>query len=94
MPCSICGFKLYLSSYEGHKKPLNLMTWLYFIIQQEYLGDFYRSFEYFLEVLTLLKNGNFYSYDMEKKDLRNFLKHIVKIVTMLKILLNTSTNLK
>lgn len=76
------------------KKPLNLMTWLYFIIQQEYLGDFYRSFEYFLEVLTLLKNENFYSYDMEKKDLRNFLKHIVKIVTMLKILLNTSTNLK
>lgn len=76
------------------QKPLNLMTWLYFIIQQEYLGDFYRSFEYFLEVLTLLKNENFYSYDMEKKDLRNFLKHIVKIVTMLKILLNTSTNLK
>ena len=70
------------------------MTWLYFIIQQEYLGDFYRSFEYFLEVLTLLKNENFYSYDMEKKDLTNFLKHIVKIVTMLKILLNTSTNLK
>ena len=70
------------------------MTWLYFIIQQEYLGDFYRSFECFLEVLTLLKNENFYSYDMEKKDLRNFLKHIVKIVTMLKILLNTSTNLK
>ena len=70
------------------------MTWLYFIIQQEYLGDFYRSFEYFLEVLTLLKNENFHSYDMEKKDLRNFLKHIVKIVTMLKILLNTSTNLK
>ena len=76
------------------QKRLNLMTWLYFIIQQEYLGDFYRSFEYFLEVLTLLKNENFYSYDMEKKDLRNFLKHIVKIVTMLKILLNTSTNLK
>ena len=70
------------------------MTWLYFIIQQEYLGDFYHSFEYFLEVLTLLKNENFYFYDMEKKDLRNFLKHIVKIVTMLKILLNTSTNLK
>ena len=70
------------------------MTWLYFIIQQEYLGDFYCSFEYFLEVLTLLKNENFYSYDMEKKDLTNFLKHIVKIVTMLKILLNTSTNLK
>ena len=70
------------------------MTWLYFIIQQEYLGDFYHSFEYFLEVLTLLENENFYSYDMEKKDLTNFLKHIVKIVTMLKILLNTSTNLK
>ena len=79
---------------KATQKPLNLMTWLYFIIQQEYLGDFYRSFEYFLEVLTLLKNENFYSYDMEKKDLRNFLKHIVKIVTMLKILLNTSTNLK
>ena len=31
------------------------------------LEDFYGSFEYFLEVVTLLKNGNFRSLDINKK---------------------------
>ena len=31
------------------------------------LEDFYGSFEYFLEVVTLLKNENFRSLDMNKK---------------------------
>ena len=31
------------------------------------LKDFYGSFEYFLEVVTLLKNENFRSLDMNKK---------------------------
>ena len=35
--CSICGFKLCLSSYEGHEQTLNLTTWFDFIVQQEYL---------------------------------------------------------
>ena len=31
--CSICDFKLCLSSYEGHEQTLNLTTWFDFIVQ-------------------------------------------------------------
>ena len=87
--CSICGFKLCLSSYEGHEQTLNLTTWFDFIVQQEYLSlknigvynesetleSFYDSFEYFLEILTLLKNENFKRQEMEQEKLREFLKN-------------------
>ena len=71
----ICGFKLSISTKEGHEKTQNLTTWYDFIVQQEHLflrniysqddllkmerlktvEDYYRNFEYFLEVAVLLE---------------------------------------
>ena len=87
--CSICGFKLCLFAYEGHEQTLNLTIWFDFIVKQEYLflknigvynesetlESFYESFEYFLEMLALLKNENFKLQEMEQEKLREFLEN-------------------
>ena len=86
--CSICGFSfVFLLTKVMNKQ--NLTTWFDFIVQQEYLflknigvdkesetlESFYESFEYFLEILTLLKNENFKLQEMEQEKLREFLEN-------------------
>ena len=41
--------------------------------ESETLESFYESFEYFLEILILLKNENFKLQEMEREKLREFL---------------------
>ena len=59
------------------------------------LDNFYSWFEYFLEVVTPLKNENFRFPDMNKTEsLKVFLKCTVKTLVTMKISLNVLTNLK
>ena len=43
------------------------------------LESFYESFEYFLEILTLLKNENFRLQEIEQEKLREFLENCCEV---------------
>ena len=61
----------------------------------ETLGDFYGLFEYFLEVVTLLKMKLLGLLSLRKREsLKIFLRSTVRTVTTARILLSSLTNLK
>ena len=61
----------------------------------ETLGDFYGLFEYFLEVVTLLKMKLLGLLSLRKREsLKIFLRSTVRTVTTARILLSLLTNLK